>query len=167
MKFSAYFIAAVLTLALSGCVSQTKPTSTAINISSENKISQALIAQHNSWQGTPYKLGGENRDGIDCSGFTKLTYRQLFGIHLPRTTKGQAYYGESIHPTSLQAGDLVLFRTDGAKQRHVGIYVEDGVFLHASTSIGVTLSRLDNPYWNKHYWKAIRPGDMARLHNQR
>lgn len=58
MKFSAYFIAAVLTLALSGCVSQTKPTSTAINISGQNQISQALLSQHNSWQGTPYKLGG-------------------------------------------------------------------------------------------------------------
>lgn len=166
MKLGVFLFTAVLTLVLSGCMSQTKPNTSHINIKGDTEVSRALLSQHQSWQGTPYRLGGETQDGVDCSAFTKLTYRQQFGIHLPRTTKGQAYYGESIHPSSLQAGDLVLFQTNGTKQRHVGIYVEDGVFLHASTSIGVTLSRLDNPYWSKHYWKAVRPSEMARLHNQ-
>jgi len=167
MKFVAFLLITVFTLALTGCGNQTLRSSAPVTIQSSNEISRALISQHKSWQGTPYQLGGESRNGIDCSAFTKQTYRQLFGFHLPRTTIGQAYYGESVHKSTLRSGDLVLFHTDGSKQRHVGIYVDDGVFLHASTSRGVTLSRLDNPYWSKHYWKAIRPADMAQLQNQK
>ncbi|MGH1462153.1 MAG: C40 family peptidase [Neptuniibacter sp.] len=161
----------LLTLALmfllSGCIAQSKPMPTPIALQGQTDISRALITQHQNWKGTPYLLGGSDRNGVDCSAFTKLTYRQLFRINIPRTTQGQAYYGETIHSSSLQAGDLVLFRTGGSKQRHVGIYVEDGVFLHASTSMGVMLSRLDNPYWQTHYWKAVRPNEMSRLHQQR
>ena len=145
---------------LSACSSNTPKPS--VQLSGKTDITAALLAQHQSWQGTPYLLGGIDRNGIDCSAFTKITYRQLFNIAIPRTTAGQAYFGETITKNQLRPGDLVLFRT-GAKQRHVGIFVSHNRFLHASTSKGVVLSALDNPYWAKHYWKAIRPNDMANL----
>lgn len=163
MKFRSLFFSIVALLLFTGCTTQTtKPLLT----SGSTDISRALLQQHKVWQGTPYKLGGHDMKGVDCSAFTKITYRQLFSIHLPRTTAGQAYYGERIKPAHLTPGDLVLFRTDGEKQRHVGIYVEDGIFLHASTSKGVTLSRLNNPYWKEHYWKAIRPQQMQIIQKQ-
>ena len=119
------------------------------------RITAALHAQHRDWAGTPYRLGGLSRSGIDCSGFVQTTYRTRFGLELPRTTELQARQGRAVPRAQIRPGDLVFFRT-GNDKRHVGIYVEDGVFLHASTSRGVMLSRLDNPYWAAHYRKARR-----------
>lgn len=151
-----------VTLLLGGCVANTQAPASP-QLSGKTDISRALLAQHRSWQGTPYQLGGNDRSGVDCSAFTKITYRQLFNIHLPRTTAAQAYFGEEIDRSQLRPGDLVLFKTVGGKQRHVGIYLQEGNFVHASTSKGVTLSKLSNPYWQKHYWKAIRPAAMSQL----
>lgn len=153
----------IMLIFLNGCSTQSNYPSSDISVEGKTKISGALLKQHERWKGTPYQFGGDSPEGIDCSAFTQRTYQDLFRIRLPRTTEGQAFFGESIHVSSLRAGDLVLFRTGGVKQRHVGIYVEDGIFLHASTRQGVTLSRLNNPYWQSAYWKAIRPSDMAML----
>lgn len=163
MNLRTSLLAFLILIVLGGCASQSSYPPSDITVSGKTSISAALMQQHEIWKGTPYLLGGSTQEGIDCSAFTQRTYRDLFRIQIPRTTEGQAYFGESIHVSSLRAGDLVLFRTQGVKQRHVGIYVEDGVFLHASTSKGVMLSRLNNPYWQSTYWKAIRPGDMATL----
>lgn len=111
-----------------------------------------LYQQHNIWHGTPYRLGGNSRAGIDCSAFVQLTFDNLFNIQLPRTTSQQVRSGKQIGRSDLQAGDLVFFRAG----RHVGIYLEDGRFLHASTRLGVTISRLDNVYWSRYYWRSIR-----------
>ena len=163
MRLKRWMISLIfLSLLISGCISNTQPTP-APPLTGKTDISRALLAQHSNWQGTPYRLGGVDRQGIDCSAFTKLTYRQLFNIHLPRTTEAQAYYGESISKSHLRPGDLVLFKTVGGKQRHVGIYLQEDTFVHASTSKGVTLSKLSNPYWQQHYWKAIRPAAMSDL----
>ncbi len=93
--------------------------------------------------------------GLDCSGFVYLTYQSRFGMTLPRTTQRQAKFGRKISPRRLQPGDLVFFKT-GWFDRHVGIYVEDRRFLHVSTKNGVQLSSLEDPYWRKRYWKAVR-----------
>ncbi len=118
-------------------------------------ISQMLREQHRRWEGTPYRLGGKDKRGIDCSAFVQRTFLDRFAIRLPRTTAQQQYRGTAIGRANLQAGDLVFFRTS-RKVRHVGIYIGDQRFVHASTSRGVTLSRLDNPYWRKHYWMSRR-----------
>lgn len=114
-----------------------------------------LYAQHKQWKSTPYKLGGLSKKGIDCSGFVHITYKERFGVSLPRTTTRQAQVGTKITRQQLQAGDLVFFKT-GFKVRHVGIYIEDGKFLHASTSNGVMISNINNRYWKKVYWKSMR-----------
>lgn len=118
----------------------------------KSQILAKLYQQHQIWRGTPYRLGGNSRAGIDCSAFVQLTFDNLFNIQLPRTTSQQKRIGKQIGRSDLQAGDLVFFR-DG---RHVGIYLEDDRFLHASTRLGVTISRMDNVYWSRYYWRSIR-----------
>lgn len=118
-------------------------------------LSRQLRAQVERWRGVPYRLGGLDRSGIDCSGFVYHTFRELLDITLPRSTRRQAQRGIQISVRELGVGDLVFFQT-GSKVRHVGIYTGQGRFVHASTSEGVTESRLDNPYWSQHYWKARR-----------
>lgn len=118
-------------------------------------IKAALYAQYREWQGTPYRYGGTSKRGVDCSGFVYITFRQEFGKTLPRTTAAQSRLGYSVSRDALRAGDLVFFHT-GSRTRHVGIYIEDGYFLHASSSNGVMLSSLSDPYWSSHYWKTQR-----------
>ncbi len=114
-----------------------------------------LYAHYQQWRGVPYRLGGENRSGIDCSALVRTVYQSAFGVNLPRATDSQAQFGNKINRHQLKAGDLVFFKT-GRRTRHVGIYLEDKKFLHASTSIGVTISHMDNLYWRSRYWKSVR-----------
>lgn len=123
-----------------------------------DRIKQALYDQYQEWRGTPYEYGGLGRDGVDCSGFVYLTLQDRFGSTVPRTTADQADVGRSVSRGLWQAGDLVFFRT-GHRKRHVGIYIENGYFLHASASEGVTLSSLEEPYWKSRYWTTRRLRD--------
>lgn len=146
---------------LSACQSSPKvPARDRIEVSpplshSQNKRQDPLLAklyqQHEKWHGTPYRIGGNSRAGIDCSGFVQRTYRDIFDINLPRTTSQQFRSGPHVNRSDLQAGDLVFFRHG----RHVGIYLENHKFLHASTSSGVMISDIRNPYWTRHYWRSI------------
>lgn len=124
--------------------------------SSIEQVREALLAQHQQWMGTPYRLGGTSQHGIDCSALVRTIFRDTFELDLPRSTRGQVHEGRPIDRQSLRAGDLVFFRPPGP-YNHVGIYVGEGRFLHASTSKGVIISRLDNVYWNRHYWQSRRP----------
>ncbi len=114
-----------------------------------------LYSQFYEWQDVRYKLGGLSKQGVDCSGFVHLTYKSKLGVKLPRTTRLQAKLGRDIAKNELTAGDLVFFKT-GSVTRHVGIYLENNKFLHASASRGVMISKLDNVYWRANYWKSIR-----------
>lgn len=118
-------------------------------------ISSALNEQYQNWRAVRYRYGGLTKAGVDCSGFVYLTFLQQFGIKLPRTTYLQAQYGQKISKNKLETGDLVFFKI-GKEKRHVGIYLENKQFLHASFSKGVTISSLDNVYWKQKYWKAKR-----------
>lgn len=116
-----------------------------------------LNAYQKSWRGTGYRLGGTSRKGVDCSGFTQATFRDLFGIQLPRMTVDQAKKGRKIPKSQLQAGDLVFFNTGrGPNGKHVGVYIKNGQFMHASTKKGVIYSDLNSPYWSKTFWQARR-----------
>jgi len=114
-----------------------------------------LQAQYQHWKGTPYSMGGLNKKGIDCSGFVYVTFRDVFGMEVPRSTEGLAEEGTPVTRQQLHVGDLVFFKT-GFSKHHVGIYIGDQQFIHASTSRGVMKSSLSNPYWTQHYWKSAR-----------
>ena len=107
-----------------------------------------------NWIGIPYRWGGTTRRGIDCSAFVQQFVRQQFDVALPRTTASQRYEGQEIDRSELRAGDLVFFRRRGV--RHVGVYLSEGEFIHASSSRGVTISTLESGYWARHYWMSRR-----------
>ncbi len=114
-----------------------------------------LRAEVDRWIGTPHRLGGLDHRGVDCSGFVFRVYQAVYGIDLPRVTEAQVRVGAEVPRRALQPGDLVFFRLS-RKSRHVGIYLHDGAFAHASSSRGVMISRLDEPYWQRRYWTARR-----------
>jgi cell wall-associated NlpC family hydrolase len=116
---------------------------------------QKLYSQFQKWKGTPYRSGGLSRSGVDCSGLVQLTYRDLFGMSLPRTVREQVKTGKRVRQRDLRAGDLVFFKT-GIFQRHVGIYLDSRTFMHASAGSGVTISSLDSRHWSRRFWKARR-----------
>lgn len=116
-----------------------------------------LSEQQREWDGAPYVLGGTSRNGVDCSGFVQTTFMDRFNIALPRTTTAQAKYGREVDLDNIQTGDLVFFKTGrGPNGYHVGIYVKDNKFLHASTKGGVIYSSMNNPYWKDAYWQTRR-----------
>ncbi len=123
--------------------------------SSEAKIEKRLREEYRKWQGTRHRLGGTSSRGIDCSGFVKAVYKDVFNLDLPRTTKAQVRQGRSIPFKKLRAGDLVFFQPP-TYPRHVGIYLSGSEFVHASKSKGVILSKIDPTYWGKYYWTARR-----------
>jgi cell wall-associated NlpC family hydrolase len=132
-------------------------TGTKIDMHDSSTVHDILYAQYYDWKGVKYEIGGLSRHGIDCSGFVYVTFKSKLGIVLPRTTEAQVEKGKSVDKDELRPGDLVFFKT-GWFERHVGIYVGHGRFLHASTSSGVTISRLGDSYWKSAYWKARRIG---------
>ncbi|OOR99182.1 endopeptidase [Haemophilus paracuniculus] len=120
-------------------------------------VVRQLEAIQREWKNTPYRLGGTTKKGIDCSAFTQMVYRRVYGVELPRMTVDQAKQGRQVRKSDLKAGDLVAFKTGrGPNGRHIGVYVKNGEFMHASTRGGVIFSRLDNVYWSKAYWQARR-----------
>jgi cell wall-associated NlpC family hydrolase len=118
------------------------------------KLLEKLLAQYQEWKGTRYRMGGLSKTGVDCSGFVLLAFRHQFGIELPRSTREQNTLGQDIKRDQLIIGDLVFFRT--GRNNHVGIYLGEEQFLHASTRAGVKISKLSEPYWKRNYWKAKR-----------
>jgi cell wall-associated NlpC family hydrolase len=109
-----------------------------------------------SYLGVPYSYGGSTKNGIDCSAFTAQVYREGAGIDLPRSTTEQFRVGKIVERDSLQFGDLVFFNTTGRKPSHVGVYIEDDLFAHASVSYGVTISSLQSSYYRDRYVGARR-----------
>ena len=126
------------------------------------QVERDLRSQAETWDGVPHEWGGTTRRGVDCSGLTSRLYEDTFGLQLPRTTKRQARVGERVSADALQPGDLVFFRPE-RKKRHVGVYLSDGEFVHASSSSGVMVSSLDERYWQRTWWQARRllPGMSA------
>lgn len=114
-----------------------------------------ILEHYDQWEGVRYKFGGNSRQGIDCSAYMQRVFQDEFAVSLPRSTSEQMKLGARVAKSQLHTGDLVFFRTS-SHQRHVGVYIGDGEFVHASTSQGVTVSSLDNQYWGARYELARR-----------
>ncbi len=121
-----------------------------------------LISYIRRYIGTPYQYGGLSPAGMDCSGFVMLVFKQAFGIELPRSTKAQYSTLQPVSPYELKFGDLVFFEnTRGAGVSHVGIFLMNAKFAHASTSVGVTVSDLTEPYYQSRYLGARRISNLT------
>ncbi|WP_340614889.1 C40 family peptidase [Xenorhabdus thailandensis] len=146
-------------LFLIGCTNPvSKPKSSPLKASLDPiMVIAQLKDQLERWQNTPYRYGGMDKHGIDCSGFVYRTFSDRFNIQLPRTTSEQTRIGTWISKDDLMPGDLVFFKTGSGKSGlHVGIYDTNSEFIHASTSKGVIRSSLDNVYWRRVFWQARR-----------
>jgi len=122
---------------------------------SVSEETQHLQEYFKNWQGVRYRYGGLNTKGVDCSGLILRAYKELYNVDLPRTVAEQARKGTRIKKKHLRPGDLVFFKT-GRYSRHVGIYLGEDKFIHASRSKGVIQSNLNNTYWRTRYWQAKR-----------
>ncbi len=118
---------------------------------------QRMMETIAEWLETPYAYGSDgNEEGIDCSAFTREVFAQAADIDLPRSSTEQSQIGERVARDELKFGDLVFFRTKGRSISHVGIYLGDDLFAHASSGSGVTISSMDSTYFNKRYAAARR-----------
>ncbi len=118
--------------------------------------SSAWQAEADRWIGTPYHRGGDNRAGADCSGFVQQVYLRVARVSLPRVTQEQFRVGFEVGRSELRPGDLVFFETLGKGVSHVGLMVGGDRFAHASSTKGVTYSRLSETYWNRQFLGARR-----------
>ena len=134
---------------------ESSASSPAMAVSSLNEAKASLMQAYREWKGTPYVLGGASPEGVDCSRLVNIVFDDYFGIDLPTNTKEQLNVGNGIRRAAVRTGDLVFFRT-GRKTLHVGIAVNSGEFLHASTSNGVMISKLGKSYWRNSFLAARR-----------
>lgn len=107
-----------------------------------------------TWRGTPYRVGGTTREGVDCSGLVQQLYKEVRNQDVPRTTSELFDKSVSTGISHLQPGDLIFFNTRrvfGDETTHVGIVVGNRVFVHASKSLGVSYGSLDDTYWGRRF----------------
>ena len=121
-----------------------------LNVDVEAVTNLILFKEIEKWIGTRYRYGGATNKGIDCSAYTGTLVHNVYGLILPRTARDQYTDCIKLDKEQLQQGDLVFFNTRGGIS-HVGFYLGNGYFTHASTSIGVTISNLSETYWNKKF----------------
>ncbi len=119
-----------------------------IDMPAEDLTNIPLLELMDKWWGTRYCIGGSTMNCIDCSAFTQVIMKEVYDTQLPRTAQEQFNMMQPIAIDELQEGDLVFFNTGGRGISHVGIYIQNNKFLHASTSQGVTITDLSDRYWN-------------------
>jgi len=107
------------------------------------------------WIGTPYHFGGSSRRGIDCSAFTKELYSEVFNLDIKRNSRDIFSMVNPVGKDDLKEGDLVFFKIHSRRISHVGIYLGNGRFAHASSK-GVAISSLDDNYYSRYFYRGGR-----------
>ena len=162
-----------LAVSISSCRSH-KETSTTINTNvakskkvqekyatilnvDESKIDNIkLYSFIDEWYGVPYKYGGKSKSGIDCSNFTSTLYSNIYNKSITGSSSSIFEQCKVISKSNLEEGDLVFFKIDGSKISHIGVYLQNNKFVHATTKKGVMIDDLDEAYYKKYYYKSGR-----------
>lgn len=127
-----------------------------MNVTLCDKDNRKLYDEIAKWYGTPYKYGGCSEAGIDCSCFVGKIYLAVYGINLNRVAADITKNTTLIDRDELREGDVVFFITNKKYVSHVGIYLKEDMFAHASSSKGVTISKLTEKYWEPRFYKGGR-----------
>ena len=168
MKRLQWLILCALTLFLGSCRTVTPrydyqelaKASVRLGIDIEMKDNHALYVESSNWLGVPYRSGGTTKQGVDCSGLTASIYKKVYRKNIERNSDDQRKKDcRKVKKGKLREGDLVFFHNGRKKKKatHVGIYLKDRKFIHASASQGVIISTLDEEYWKKHWLSGGRP----------
>lgn len=124
------------------------------NRATEENMKKALLEFYKEWKHVKYRFGGNSKRGIDCSAFTQRIFKEKFGKYIPRTTRSQVKSGRHVKKSQLALGDLIFFKT-GRTDRHVGVYMGDGTFMHASIK-GIKYTKVNKPFYVRTYWTSRR-----------
>ena len=108
------------------------------------------------WIGTPYRLGGDSQRGVDCSGFAFQLYDKVFNTVIGNNSRNIFSMVNPVSKDELKEGDLVFFKIKSRAISHIGVYLGDNKFAHASSSRGVRISNLNESYWQRYYYKGGR-----------
>ncbi|WP_298613904.1 NlpC/P60 family protein [uncultured Odoribacter sp.] len=167
-KIRFYILLLFCTVSVSSCNTQKKLVEkhqTAFRLSEKlgfqisPKDNLKLYQEASSWLGIPYRYGGNSRKGVDCSGLVCKIYLNVYQIPLERTVTGMYKKNcRKISRKKLKPGDLVFFNTTAKRKSvsHVGIYLKENTFIHATTASGVRLSQMDEIYYKKRWIKGGR-----------
>lgn len=125
-----------------------------LNVKEKDLDNEKLYRFIDTWIGVPYRNRGMDKKGVDCSGFTSLLTKDIYNKQLPRTARSMAEDVKRKFEKDLKEGDLVFFDFDGQKFSHVGVYLQNNKFVHASTSKGVIISDLKDQWYYKYFSRA-------------
>ncbi|WP_068472446.1 C40 family peptidase [Saccharicrinis aurantiacus] len=122
-----------------------------VKVAAKPAKKSSLSKETKKWLGTRYRYGGNTKSGIDCSGLTCQVYKSTYNISIPRSSADQHAKSKKVGKHSLKEGDLVFFKIKKNRVNHVGIYLGNGEFVHASSSRGVMISKLSEAYYKKYF----------------
>lgn len=134
-----------------------------LNVPEREIKNEKLYKFIDSWMGVPYRANGMSKDGVDCSGFTTLLEREIFEVDVPRIARVMADQVKRKYEEELKEGDLVFFDFSGQKFSHVGVYLKNNKFVHASTSKGVIISDLKDPWYYKYFSRCGSPEKVRAM----
>ncbi len=128
------------------------------------KVADALVSEARTWIGTPYKWGGHDKSGADCSGFLMEVFKAAVDVKIPRTTKDQREQCIEVDRDNISVGDIIFFTSNKSEGKiaHVGMYVGDGRMIHASSSRGVVEDDLSMKYYINHFKSIGRVPELAK-----
>jgi len=162
MRFFRSYSLLILAVLISSCGTKRNTTSAykksieekyahLLGISKSTILNRKLYSFIDEWYGTPYQYGGKTKKGIDCSGFTTIIYKEVFGKEVMGSSASIYHQCSAISKDKLKEGDLVFFKIDSKEISHVGIYLQNNKFIHATTKAGVMIDDLNEEYYRKYF----------------
>jgi lipoprotein Spr len=127
-----------------------------MGVSPDNIKNVKLYKFIDDWYGAPYKYGGKSKTGVDCSGFVSQLYAIVYGQTLSGSSASIHKASDKVSKKNLQEGDLVFFKISSDQVSHIGVYLQNNRFVHASTKRGVVINSLQEEYYTKYYFSGGR-----------